>query len=205
MFGHSQYRFLISPFILLFLILLAMYFDPATNTSRFVYKGELPDIAVSSVAIVISTFAVGFLISAISGAFLRLLGIWKKSGNLCVLWQEKSKEILNKRYNFEDFHKESEQCEQCIIDIQSTHIKQWMRRRWEYHVTYSNCAWACVLAIPSVYLLEVNWDWRWWIIALFLILVFAFNSFRAWQEVNLMDNFLVRNLTSASQSKKINN
>lgn len=207
MLDHAAQRFLIPPFIMLFLVGIALFFMcplPNIIPSWFTDYSKLsPFLSVLIGLIVAGTglFAIGFLISNICTGLVRILAFClKKPRGFSTGWSKDGKETLSNIYEFKnnDIRFDSEQCEQCFIgDVASSHVLLWMRRRWEYFAINSHCAFACIVAgllTPFIALQFGRHVNIWWycIVGTFFIM-FAFNGYQARREVIDMDNFLVRN------------
>lgn len=206
MLDHAAQRFLIPPFIMLFLVGIALFFmyPLPSIPSLFIDHSKLsPFLPVLIGLIVAGTglFAIGFLISNIYTGLVRISAFClKKPRGFSTGWSKDAKEMLSNIYDFKnnDIRFDSEQCEQYFIgDVASSHVLLWMRRRWEYFAINSTCAFACIVAALLTPFIALQFGRHvniWWycIVGTFFIM-FAFNGYQARREVIDMDNFLVRN------------
>jgi hypothetical protein len=211
MLEHATQRFLVPPFMLIFLVGLAVLMDPTPNMpswfTHLIENPSLVSIAVAIFAAGTAIFAIGFFIATVSVFLVRLLAfVLRKPRGFSTNWSNEAKDILEKMYHFKNFKMEAEQCEQCFLgEVASSHVLSWMRRRWEYYAINLNCAFACVMAIIMTPLFCINARFYWYIIVFILILIFFFNSYQAWREVIDMDNFLVRNFEKIRERNLIMN
>jgi len=213
MLEHATQRFLVPPFILIFLVSVAMLMDPKPNMTSWIIcltkSPSIMSIVVAFFAAGTVIFAIGFFIANVSVFFIHLLAfILRKPRGFSTNWSIEAKEILEGMYDFKNFKIEAEQCEQCFLgEAASSHVLSWMRRRWEYYVINLNCAWACLMAIMIIVtpIFCINTKFHWYIIVFMLILIFTFNGYQAWREVIDMDNFLVRNFKKIRERNLIIN
>jgi len=215
-----SFRFLVPPFIMFFVISLAMVTDPAGNLNiiqnRFpLICEQMVNFSTVFLSTVILVFAFGFVISTISISIIRVLYWFRSKYKFRIFrtlwngpavnweWDPKAKTKLERLFDIQKWKEDGEFCEHAVLSKAHESLRNQVRRKWEFFQTNLNSFVGVILAVPIMkYLLEIKPG----VIGCFLIFAFTgilgINGFASYKDAMRMDHFILRNLERLSNSGK---
>ncbi|OGP65355.1 MAG: hypothetical protein A2169_10440 [Deltaproteobacteria bacterium RBG_13_47_9] len=215
-----SFRFLIPPFIMFFVISLAMFTDPAENLK--IIQNRFPSVCEQMVnfgsvflGAVILAFAFGFVISTIGISIIRILYWFRSKYKFLIFrtlwngpavnweWDPKAKAKLEDLFDIQEWKQDGEFCEHAVLSKIAESLRCHVQRKWEFFQTNLNSSIGVVLAILIIkFLLNIEPG----VIGYFLICVFAgilgINGFTSYKDAMRMDHFILRNLERLSNDEK---
>ena len=215
-----SFRFLVPPFIMFFVISLAMVTDPAGNLN--IIQNRFPLICEQMVnfgtvflSTVILVFAFGFVISTISISIVRVVYCFRSKPKFLKFktrwngpgvnweWDEEAKPKLEILFKIQDWQQDGEFYEHAVLSKVHESLRSHVQRKWEFFQTNLNSFVGVVLAILIIKcLLEIKPG----MIGYFLICAFAgmlgINGYTSYKDAMRMDHFILRNLERLSNTGK---
>ncbi|MFC2104473.1 hypothetical protein ACFLS4_03870 [Bacteroidota bacterium] len=192
-----QIRFLYPPFLILFSIAIALYFDENPSLDKLIpicgNRLEVQEIMAVIIGSGIIMIVLGFIIGTITFNILRLsfwVFTWGK-GNLEIGISEPVFKNINEKLGLKEWNSKDKLYAGTTFDhhLIPEKIHQWTRRRWNAFYVSANTVTALVLSFFIILHLNIVISIQWITVISFITLLFIFNSIIAWHQTMRMIAF----------------
>ncbi|MCX6641126.1 MAG: hypothetical protein NTW14_11735 [bacterium] len=199
MFDLRNFRFIVPPTLCLSLVALAIVLEKHLCLTQFIEYFHLKDLGVIFAGGVI-ILSLGVVIGSLSASVIRLIDFVRRvfgaESSLNALHRDGERKKLKEIYVFDnkEYIKQEEIATWCIIsEFYPKEAKDWLRRRWEYHVINFNCLMSTLLSFLFCYFVLKNSTLGYLLICVVLLFIFGINAWQTFLDNVNSDRFILRN------------